>query len=335
MMEEKLVSVIVTVYNIEEYLPRCLACIEMQTYRNLEIILVDDGSTDGSGRICDDFEAKDSRVRVIHHLENMGVWAARNSGQDASHGDYIWFPDGDDYFHYDIIRQMLLSIIKNGEAYDVALVGMSKTESLDVDLSLVKECSDSRELNQEELVINLFNLNFFDGVMWNKLFRRSLINEIHSNNYQRTQDWDFCFRAYLRVNKAILLDNTLYFWYQHSYSLTHTSNFHNLYFECRIRMMYQNYIDLPQEHKLYKKYLLYSLYKMIISYEEELYGEEHRNEIIHQFGPIIRDTWHAYLQCREIPVTERLSRLFMTCSPFLSHSLMLFRRRIPIRSIWK
>ena len=93
----ELVSVIVPVYNIEDYLPRCLACIEMQTYRNLEIILVDDGSTDGSGRICDEFAAKDSRVRVIHHPENIGLWAARNTGQDAATGDYLWFPDGADY----------------------------------------------------------------------------------------------------------------------------------------------------------------------------------------------------------------------------------------------
>lgn len=85
----ELVSIIVPVYNIEEYLPRCLACIEMQTYWNLEIILVDDGSTDGSGKICDEFAVNEPRAHVIHHPENRGAWAARNSGLDAAHGDYL------------------------------------------------------------------------------------------------------------------------------------------------------------------------------------------------------------------------------------------------------
>ncbi len=106
---EELVSVIVPVYNIEAYLPHCLECIEAQTYKNLEIVLVDDGSTDGSGRICDEFAAKDPRARVIHQ-PNTGCWAASNAGQDAATGEYLWFPDGDDYFHKDIIRLMYEAI---------------------------------------------------------------------------------------------------------------------------------------------------------------------------------------------------------------------------------
>ena len=85
-MQEELISVIVPVYNAAKYFPRCLYAIESQTYSNLEIILVDDGSTDESGRLCDDFAAKDSRIKVIHQM-NQGQGAARNAGQDASSGD--------------------------------------------------------------------------------------------------------------------------------------------------------------------------------------------------------------------------------------------------------
>ena len=156
MTTEELVSVIVPVYNIEDYLPRCLSCIEKQSYRNLEIILVDDGSTDGSGRICDEFAAKDSRVRVIHQ-PNTGCWAARNAGQDAATGEYLWFPDGDDYFHKDIIRVTVEVINRTnaaGDKYDVALFGYEQTsrfdsDSLDGGMFSVKEYSDSRELNHD------------------------------------------------------------------------------------------------------------------------------------------------------------------------------------------
>ena len=80
---QPLVSVIVPVYNVEGYLPRCLSAISEQTYHNLEIILVDDGSTDGSGAICDEFAGNDSRARVIHQ-PNTGLWAARNAGHDVA-----------------------------------------------------------------------------------------------------------------------------------------------------------------------------------------------------------------------------------------------------------
>lgn len=88
-MEAELVSVIVPVYNIRDYLPRCLEAIASQTYRKLEIILVDDGSTDGSGRICEEYAARDSRAKVIHQ-ENQGLLAARNTGQGAATGAYLF-----------------------------------------------------------------------------------------------------------------------------------------------------------------------------------------------------------------------------------------------------
>ncbi len=104
-MEEKLVSVIVAVYNIEEYLPRCVESIMHQTYRKLEIILVDDGSTDGSGDICDEYAGKDDRILVIHK-KNGGLSDARNAGLERASGDYIGFVDGDDWIEEGMYRAM-------------------------------------------------------------------------------------------------------------------------------------------------------------------------------------------------------------------------------------
>ena len=101
-----MISVIVPVYNVEKYLPRCLQAISEQSYRDLEILLVDDGSTDSSGKLCDAFAASDSRAKVIHQ-QNTGLWAARNAGQDAAHGDFLFFPDADDYFHQDTLQILL------------------------------------------------------------------------------------------------------------------------------------------------------------------------------------------------------------------------------------
>ena len=100
-MERKtLISVIVPVYKVEQYLPQCVESILNQTYRNLELILVDDGSPDGCGKICDAYAEKDSRVRVIHK-KNGGLSDARNAGLNAASGDYLSFIDGDDWIEPD------------------------------------------------------------------------------------------------------------------------------------------------------------------------------------------------------------------------------------------
>ena len=102
----ELVSVIVPVYNVELYLKFCVESIIMQTYENLEIILVDDGSKDGSPHICDAFLNKDKRVRVIHQ-QNQGLSAARNAGIEVARGKYFTFVDSDDYIRKDMIERLV------------------------------------------------------------------------------------------------------------------------------------------------------------------------------------------------------------------------------------
>ena len=112
-MDERLISIIVPVYNIEEYLPRCIESILKQTYTNLELILVDDGSTDRSGEICDDYAKLDARVRV-HHKENGGSSSARNAGILLAKGQYIGFVDSDDYIEADMYKRMVDAAKESG-----------------------------------------------------------------------------------------------------------------------------------------------------------------------------------------------------------------------------
>ena len=108
----ELISVIVPVYNVEEYLPKCIESIINQTYKNLEIILVDDGSTDNSGRICDEYAKKDDRI-IVFHKENGGLSDARNCGIDAATGDWVQFVDSDDYIHQTMVEKMYSSCKRN------------------------------------------------------------------------------------------------------------------------------------------------------------------------------------------------------------------------------
>ena len=129
MNESELISIIVPVYNIESYLSKCLDTIGRQTYRNLEIILVDDGSTDSSGFLCDDFARKDPRTIVIHQ-PNQRQWAARNAGLRVAKGEYIMFVDGDDYIHLDTVK-VLYEAIKQDRPFDMAMINYTGTSHAD------------------------------------------------------------------------------------------------------------------------------------------------------------------------------------------------------------
>lgn len=120
-----LVTVIVPVYNIEEYLTRCVQSICNQTYTNLEILLVDDGSTDGSGAICDALQKEDSRIRVFHK-ENGGSSSARNMAISQAKGDYLGFVDSDDYIEPDMYQLLVQAILKNGA--QIAQVGRDEID---------------------------------------------------------------------------------------------------------------------------------------------------------------------------------------------------------------
>ena len=134
-----MVSVIVPIFNVEGYLSRCLESIVSQTYSDLEIILVDDGSTDNSGSICDEYAGKDIRIKVIHQ-ENSGLPEARNSGLRVAKGDYIIMPDGDDVLHPQMIEN-LYNLIISGD-YDFSMCYGEMIRNVDV----IKE-RDQRLIN--------------------------------------------------------------------------------------------------------------------------------------------------------------------------------------------
>lgn len=204
---EKLVSVIVAVYNIEEYLPRCVDSILAQTYRNLEIILVDDGSKDQSGSICDSYAEKDRRIKVIHK-KNGGLSDARNAGMDAASGEYIGFVDGDDWIDPNMY-EMLFSALKDKRA-DLAVCRyrqISRTRTLDgsVDRAILFEAQEALQVyveEREEYAIQ--------NAAWNKLYRKELLEGNLFPEGRWYEDIVFATEALARAGRCIYLDIALY-----------------------------------------------------------------------------------------------------------------------------
>lgn len=170
-----LITVAITIYNIREYLQRSIESVMKQTYSNLEILLVDDGSTDGGGQICDEYEKKDKRIRVLH-LENGGPSQARNTAMDQAKGEYIAFVDGDDWIDKEMYENMYLAIKKTGAELAVCSykqVSHQGTEDPSDEKMIYFEKEEALEsFIKEEEEIRIQN------AAWNKLFCRSLLKEI-------------------------------------------------------------------------------------------------------------------------------------------------------------
>ena len=125
MINNTVISVIVPIYNVENYINRCLNSIINQTYKNLQIILVDDGSTDDSGKVCDKYALKDSRIKVIHQ-KNSGPVRARKTGLEASTGEYIGFVDSDDWIEPNMYEEMLNNLIQTNADFAQSRIILEK-----------------------------------------------------------------------------------------------------------------------------------------------------------------------------------------------------------------
>jgi glycosyltransferase involved in cell wall biosynthesis len=319
---EELISVIVPVYNIERYLSKCLETIAAQSYQNLEIILVDDGSTDSSGQICNTFAEKDSRTTVIHQ-QNQGLWAARNSGQKIAKGDYLMFVDGDDYMHLDTLK-IMIEVFHQYPQSDLVFVDFIKTDSLEENIETKKNYNTS-VLSQEQLIHQLFNYDGFTGIIpsaWNKLYKREILEGIWANDYPRAQDIDFNIRVFLRASCATWIHYKLYFWVQRPTSFMHQSNYWTIAYPCTVKMFFLNYIHLRVDKRQYGHYLLKKLYRRMLFYKNKFYKTDQQNNVFKQCYEYEKATRKDYWLNRRINPIEKVAVTVLLHCPRLTHWLM-------------
>lgn len=217
---DPLVSVIIPIYNVEKYIDKCVESVTNQTYRNLEIILVDDGSPDACPEKCDDWAARDQRIRVIHK-QNGGVSSARNLGLDASRGEYIFFADADDYVTPNAVEVMLKRIFQDQS--DMVVARKRKVypngENVAAELTPVKDTVVSKD---EALhMIGTPQKPFPVGLVA-KLYRKFIFDEIRFADLKSGED--ACAIPFIidRCNLISIMDTVVYFYFQRDDSAVHT-----------------------------------------------------------------------------------------------------------------
>lgn len=201
----KKVSVIVPIYNVEDYLKCCVDSIVNQTYKNLEIILVDDGSPDNCGKMCDDFAKQDDRIKVIHK-ENGGLSDARNAGLDVASGDLIAFVDSDDYIDLNMVEVLVEALEKNDA--DISMCRYSKVYP-DVETEDIGDNTESVFLKTDGLKEYLL-ARFVDPFVWNKLYRKEIIDNIRFVKGVLGEDNEFNYKVFLNSEKSVLIQKPLY-----------------------------------------------------------------------------------------------------------------------------
>lgn len=213
-----LITVVLPIYNVAKWLDTCIQSIVKQTYRNLQIILVDDGSTDESPTICERWAAKDNRINVVHQ-QNAGLSAARNTGLRLRKGEYVCFVDSDDYVEHDYVQRMLDTAL--AEQADMVVCNVRKEdENGDTPAEEADPGFETKTLTSRQYMIYAMQSSWKHIVAWNKLYRSEIwddltypVGKIHEDEFVFAQ-------LVVRCRRVACINDVLYHYVQHDGSIT-------------------------------------------------------------------------------------------------------------------
>ncbi len=252
---QELISVIVPVYNVEKYLKKCIKSIMSQSYTNLEIILINDGSTDNSGKICDELKEQDKRIKVIHK-SNGGLSDARNAGLKIANGKYIGFVDSDDYIAEDMFETLYninkkynsdISIVSFYEIYKDKVIGVRDSKKL-------------QELTKIDAMKELLIDTNIQSYAWNKLFRRELFEGLEFPTNKNFEDIATTLLLFEKANKVVLLEKPKYYYVRRDDSIVGVRNYKT--YKDYLDVIYDKYKYLDGK---YEELDLYNAYNFVIN----------------------------------------------------------------------
>ena len=254
-MTDLLVSIIIPIFNVEKYLDRCIESVVNQTYKNLEIILVDDGSTDSCPQMCDEWGLKDSRIKVVHK-ENAGLGMARNTGIDNASGEYIFFFDSDDYVDVTTVERCVKSAVEN----DSEVVAYGRNDVYDDGRIVPRGIKTEKTLFCDSEICNIvlpamFTYELGFGVSsWGKMYKLELFNRFNKRFVSEKQiiseDAYFAIDLYTNVNRVSIVCENLYFYCKRGNSL---SQIYNPERQSKNDAFYLKAIDLAKNRGLSKR----------------------------------------------------------------------------------
>lgn len=289
-MCKDLISIIVPVYNVEKYIDKCLYSLVNQTYKNIEIIIVDDGSPDDCPKICDEWAKKDDRIKVIHK-KNGGLSSARNVGIDNAQGEYLAFVDSDDWIDLNTFEVAYKMISSDG--YDLATFAL--LPEFDTETKQCISDYDINVCNQKELFNLILDTDYVCGYVCNKLFKRNIVGDLRfDESLLSCEDIDFCARYATKCKRAVYTTAKLYHYRQRNDSMTGEYKYNVRKLSVltayeNIMPIYKKY-DSEDYYKLERNYLKIALNikgRMILSKVKDNAIKNRLERIIKEYYPIV------------------------------------------------
>lgn len=321
----KLISVVIPVYNVEQYLEKCVRSVLAQTYKNLEIILVDDGAKDNSGKMCDDLALLDERIKVIHK-ENGGLSDARNHGMKIATGDYIGFVDSDDYIAEDMFETLYnlieennadISIVSFYEMYKNRLIGVRDSGNLEV-------------MTKQEAMKELLIDTKIQSYAWNKLFKKELFNNLEFPTGKNFEDIATTLLLFERSEKIALLEKPKYYYLRRDDSIVGVRN--SKTYTDYLEVIYDKYMYLKDKYPAIEVYNAYNyiinmiwVYTIIVTFGlEDVYKEfekqydlfekllkEYEKEILEMLGDYNKAVLYMMLLDKDVS-KEAVKQLYIS-----------------------
>ena len=317
-MTKELISIIVPVYNVEKYLKKCVDSIVNQTYKNLEIILVDDGATDNSGKICDELVELDNRIKV-YHKKNGGLSDARNYGVERAAGDYIGFVDSDDYIDAEMYEKLYEAIKK--ENVDVAecnlkIVYPEKTD-LFTDQKYYQIC------NKQEYLEEYLKIEKIFGSACVRLTKADIAKKLKFPVRKLYEDTYYAYDLIGIVDKYVIMDNPYYNYLMRENSITNAKFNPRIFDLIEIvekfhTNVYKNYPSLKEAADCRKMYAYFSVLNSILL-EEDFKNNSFYKQIIDYF----KEEYTKLLRNKYITRNRKLSILLIKFSINLYRKVLL------------
>lgn len=311
--ENFLVSLIVPVYNVEPYLRRCLSSIISQTYKNLEIIIVDDGSTDNSGLICDEYALSDKRIKVIHK-ENGGLSSARNVGLGIATGEYIGFVDSDDYIDLSFVEKMMA----NNNGYDMIMCRFCIEEGSKKYIPMPFDYTDNVLINGYD-VFELICREKVDCSCCTKLFKKTFFEQKTFPIGKTNEDFVFLSNVLLDVDSALYIKDVTYYYIKRNDSIT-TKPFSKSQFD----KVYNSYdcIDVVREKKpqLLKASIAYHIKQCFYIYKKLVIDTELKLKYFNDYIFIrscLKKNSFRLLMSKYFKFKEKISILYSVLFPII------------------
>lgn len=223
-MEKPLISVIIPVYKVEPYLKKCVDSVINQSYKNLEIILVDDCSPDSCPQMCDEYKKTDGRIKVIHHAVNGGLSCARNSGIEAASGEYIAFVDSDDFVNPSMIEVLYSELAGNN--CDIAVCGVKHIFENDTVLLSERAAAGRKKIMSGTDAVKMIYSDT-DSVSFsacNKLYKTALFDDVRFPSQKLHEDVFTTYKLYFKAERIVFTDTELYYYLQRGGSIMHSQN---------------------------------------------------------------------------------------------------------------